>query len=96
LNAFYFAVKDTLVAEDIKIGTNIAFNQGRNYRVVTLNGEMVEITGVMSGGGRPKKGLMSNKIIEEFTDEQIKEVENKIQKAEQKLSQFREDHNKYE
>ena len=76
LNAFYFALKDTLVANDIKIASEIAFknNQGKKHRVVTIKGEMIEATGVMSGGGRPKSGLMSNKIIEEFTEEQIKEV----------------------
>ena len=52
LNAFYFAVKDCLVAKDIKSATNIAFNspQGK-FRVVSLQGEIVELSGVMSGGG---------------------------------------------
>ena len=69
LDAFYFALKDTLVAGDIKIGTQIAFNAvaGKKFRVVTLAGEMIELSGVMSGGGRPKKGLMGNKIVEEFS-----------------------------
>jgi len=29
---------------------------------------MIELTGIMSGGGRPRKGLMGNKIVEEFSD----------------------------
>ena len=69
-NALYYALKDTLVASDIKEGTNIAFNSGMgNFRVVTLKGELIEISGVMSGGGRPKQGAMSDKIVEEFSDE---------------------------
>lgn len=69
LDAFYFALRDTLVAADIKIGTHIAFNgvPGKKFRVVTLVGEIVELSGVMSGGGRPRKGLMGNKIVEEFS-----------------------------
>jgi structural maintenance of chromosome 4 len=65
LNAFYFATKDTLVCDDIKIGTHVAFNsvQGRTFRVVTPGGEMIESSGVMSGGGKPKVGGMSNKPI---------------------------------
>lgn len=65
LNAFYFAIKDCLVCADIKLGTHIAFNavQGKKFRVVTLNGELIELSGVMSGGGRPKQGLMGNKIV---------------------------------
>ena len=69
-DALYFALKNTLVANDIKEGTNIAFNSGLgNFRVVTLKGELIEISGVMSGGGRPKQGAMGNKIVEEFSDE---------------------------
>jgi structural maintenance of chromosome 4 len=62
-------MKDTLVASDIKEATNIAFNTGKPHRVVTLKGEMIEMSGVMSGGGRPKQGLMGNKIIEEFSED---------------------------
>jgi len=36
---------------------------------------MIEASGVMSGGGQPKKGLMSSKLEEEFTDDQIKDVD---------------------
>lgn len=32
---------------------------------------MIDTTGVLTGGGKPKKGLMDNKIVEEFTDGQI-------------------------
>ena len=40
LNAFYFAVKDTLVAPDIKRGTEIAYDKasGKTHRLVTLMG----------------------------------------------------------
>lgn len=29
---------------------------------------MIDATGAMTGGGKPRKGLMDNKIVEEFTD----------------------------
>ena len=79
-DALYFALKDTLVTNDIKEGTNIAFNSGggKNFRVVTLKGELVEMTGVMSGGGKPRSGLMGNKIIEEFSEESLKQLQTKI------------------
>ena len=69
-----------MVANEIKEATNIAFNSsdGKNYRVVTLKGELIEMTGVMSGGGKPKQGLMGTKIVEEFSDSQIAENEQKI------------------
>lgn len=37
-DAFYFAVKDTLVAENINIGSKVAFDNGRSHKVVTLEG----------------------------------------------------------
>jgi structural maintenance of chromosome 4 len=58
MDAFYFALRDTLVCETLDIGSKIAYGQTR-YRVVTLKGEMIEKTGTMSGGGRPRKGGMS-------------------------------------
>ena len=78
LNAFYFALRDTLVAENITVGTKIAFSQEKNYRVVTLNGDLVEITGVMSGGGKPKSGLIGSRLIEEYSDRQIQQIEQQV------------------
>lgn len=66
--AFYFGVRDTLVCEGIDLATKIAYGQ-RRYRVVTLKGDMIELSGTMSGGGKPKKGGMSSSIIEEFSEE---------------------------
>jgi len=59
-------------------------HQGKKHRVVTLRGEIIEASGVMSGGGRPPRGLMSNKIIEEFSEEQIRQVTQAITDLEQK------------
>jgi chromosome segregation ATPase len=66
------------VTDDIKIGTHVAFNSvpNKTFRVVTLNGEIVEASGVMSGGGKPKSGLMSNKIVEEYSEDQIRALVN--------------------
>ena len=48
--AFYFALRDTLVANDINQATRIAYGATR-YRVVTLGGDMVELSGGCEGGG---------------------------------------------
>ena len=74
-------MKDTLVCENINIGTKVAYEsvRGKVFRVVTADGQMIEQTGMMSGGGQPKKGLMSCKIVEEFSQDQLKEIEQKIQ-----------------
>ncbi|KAG9399497.1 Structural maintenance of chromosomes protein 4 [Aphanomyces cochlioides] len=64
LPAFYFALRDTLVAKHLDEATNIAY-QGKQcrYRVVTLDGQMIELSGAMSGGGnRVRRGGMSSQL----------------------------------
>lgn len=46
---FYFALKDTLVCEDLESAEKIAFGRQRK-RVVTVDGKLIEKSGVMSGG----------------------------------------------
>ncbi|GLG96606.1 Uncharacterized protein GBIM_03539, partial [Gryllus bimaculatus] len=60
--AFYYGLRDTLVANDLTQATRIAYGS-RRYRVVTLEGQLIETSGTMSGGGRTKlQGRMGNKI----------------------------------
>ena len=42
--AFYFALRDTLVADDLEQATRIAYG-ARRYRVVTLKGDLIETSG---------------------------------------------------
>lgn len=72
--AFYFALRDTLVCENIDLATQVAFGTPR-FRVVVTNGVVIEATGVMSGGGKPKKGAMASKIMGEgLSAQQIAEL----------------------
>ena len=45
LPAFYFALRDTLVANDLEQATRIAYGKTR-YRVVTLAGQLIETSGI--------------------------------------------------
>lgn len=50
--ALYFACRDTLVAQDMTQATRIAYGAaGKRWRVVTLDGKVIEMAGTMSGGG---------------------------------------------
>lgn len=63
LPAFYYGLQDTLVAQDLDQATRIAYGSTR-YRVVTLKGELVELSGTMSGGGRTVlRGRMGQKVV---------------------------------
>ncbi len=58
-NAFYFALRYTLVTSNIETGTKVGYGQ-TSYRVVTLDGVIVEIIGAMVCGGKPRRGTMGN------------------------------------
>ncbi|VDN42681.1 unnamed protein product, partial [Gongylonema pulchrum] len=55
LPAFYFALRDTLIVDDITTATRIGIGGRQRYRVVTLKGEVVETSGSMTGGGRSER-----------------------------------------
>ena len=47
---------------------------------MTENGELIELSGTMAGGGKPRRGGMSSKFVEEFTDAQINEAEEALRR----------------
>ncbi|XP_055545678.1 structural maintenance of chromosomes protein 4 [Wyeomyia smithii] len=92
LPAFYFALRDTLVADNLDQGQRIAYGAKR-YRVVTLNGDVIETSGTMSGGGRSmQRGRMGTKVQTKTsasdTPKSNKEVEQLQVKAEEIQSQI--------
>lgn len=63
LPAFFYSLQNTLVANDLDQATRIAYGAQRN-RVVTLKGELIEIAGTMSGGGKNvSRGRMGQKVV---------------------------------
>ncbi|KAK9829009.1 hypothetical protein WJX72_003379 [[Myrmecia] bisecta] len=58
--AFYYALRDTVVAGDLEQASRIAYGREQRWkRVVTLKGEMINESGTMSGGGgKPRGGRM--------------------------------------
>ena len=67
-DAFYYGLKNTLVAPNIDAATQIAYHLDRRYRVVTLDGELIELSGTIAGGGKPRSGGMSSKVVQEFSE----------------------------
>ncbi|XP_060731020.1 structural maintenance of chromosomes protein 4 [Tachysurus vachellii] len=79
LPAFYFALRDTLVAKDLEQATRVAFQKDKRWRVVTLQGQIIEQAGTMTGGGgRVMKGRMGSSIGTEVTQEQLDKMENAL------------------
>ncbi|KAK4192231.1 putative structural maintenance of chromosomes protein 4 [Podospora australis] len=88
--AFYHALQDTLVADDLAQANRIAYGAKR-WRVVTLAGELIDKSGTMSGGGTTvKKGLMSSKLVADTTKEQVAKLESDRDTLEQRFQEFQE------
>ena len=54
--AFYYALRDTVLAQSLEDAQSFAYKQKTRWRVVTLQGQVIELSGTMSGGGKPRKG----------------------------------------
>ncbi|KAJ6499379.1 RecF/RecN/SMC [Mycena sanguinolenta] len=85
--AFYKALGNTLVANDMDQANRIAFGGSRRWRVVTLAGQLIETTGAMSGGGnQPARGAMSSKFAPEAVrPEVLRALEQDLADAEKHL-----------
>ena len=100
-NAFFYALGETLIVENIESAKPLM----GEYRMVTLDGSLIEKTGAMTGGSISKNNL---KFTNNY-DEEIKELSEKIRKLnteketlteelsqqERKLDRNRNDYSKY-
>ncbi|CAI5712217.1 unnamed protein product [Peronospora farinosa] len=93
LPAFYYALRDTLVAKDLDEASAIAY-QGRQckYRVVTLDGQLVEMSGAMSGGGkRARSGGMSSTLASGLSEDEIRVLQEEASSLRNELEQIRDE-----
>ncbi|XP_076044466.1 structural maintenance of chromosomes 4-like protein gluon [Oratosquilla oratoria] len=88
--AFYFALRDTLVAKDLDQASRIAYGHVR-HRVVTLKGELIEPSGTMSGGGRSVlRGRMGKQATVVNVDpREIEEAESNVNHLTQRSGELR-------
>ena len=76
LNAFYYAVGDTLVVEDRSVANKLI----GKYRMVTLSGDLFEKSGSITGGAVRKTGLKFSQNSDNELDTfkaRLKEMESK-------------------
>ena len=89
LNAFYYAVGETLVVED----RNVANKLIGKYRMVTLSGDLFEKSGSITGGALKKTGLKfaqnSDSELETYRS-RLKEMEDKYNSLLKKRSDLEE------
>lgn len=90
--AFYHQLRDTLVANDLNHANRIAYGGNQRWRVVTLDGQLIDKSGTMSGGGnKVSRGGMSSKFSndESFSPEQLAKLEKEVENLESKLLNHR-------
>lgn len=86
--AFYSVVQNTLVAKDLVQANRIAYGAKR-WRVVTLDGQLIDVSGTMSGGGtKVAKGAMSSKHGAETTKEHVEKLELDRDQLEKQFAAF--------
>uniref|UniRef100_A0A8C0Z407 Structural maintenance of chromosomes protein n=2 Tax=Canis lupus familiaris TaxID=9615 RepID=A0A8C0Z407_CANLF len=89
--AFYFALRDTLVADNLDQATRVAYQKDRRWRVVTLQGQIIEQSGTMTGGGsKVMKGRMGSSVVVEISEEEVNRMESQLQRDSQKALQIQE------
>ncbi|XP_065179069.1 structural maintenance of chromosomes protein 4-like [Sycon ciliatum] len=82
---FYYALQDTLVADNMEKASRLAFKGTRRWRVVTLDGKLIEQSGAMSGGGsRVSKGRMKSSIPSDVSPAELKAMETELAQLEKK------------
>ena len=77
IDAFFYAVGDTIVVEDIECAKKLI----GKYRMVTLQGELLEKSGSMTGGTRLRTGLS----FSQNDDEELNKYKDRLKEMEQKL-----------
>lgn len=80
LNAFFYAVGDTLVVENLESAKKL---MGK-YRVVTVDGEIIEKSGSMTGGSVRKSGLK----FSQNDDEELDKFKSKLKEMERQQAEL--------
>jgi structural maintenance of chromosome 4 len=89
--AFFSVLQNTLVANDLEQANRIAYGAKR-WRVVTLDGQLIDKSGTMTGGGtRVAKGGMSSKLAADVSPDQVVKLEHDRDSVEQEFVRFQEE-----
>lgn len=94
--AFFHVLQNTLVAEDLDQAERIAYGAKR-WRVVTLDGKLIDTAGTMSGGGsRVVKGKMSSKLASNVSGGLVTQLEQDRDTLEQTFAEFQKEQQELE
>lgn len=100
--AVMWAITQTLVCPNLEVAKRIAYGKQR-FRVVTIDGSLIDMTGTISGGGEPRRGLVNcdgrnmdagdrPKISEEKLRNKIDQISKEIYKIKTDLEEQKQRH----
>jgi len=89
--AFFFALHHTLVAKDLEQATRIGIQGRTRWRVVTLQGQLIDTSGTMSGGGHQvaRGGMRASLCV--YSPEEVKGLVEAHEKASTRLRTIRQE-----
>jgi structural maintenance of chromosome 4 len=84
-SAFYSVLQDTLVASDLREANLVAYGAKR-FRVVTLDGKLIDKSGTLSGGGNvvSRGGMKSASQTGSVSESEVTELERQLSEKERK------------
>eukprot|EP01117_Protostelium_nocturnum_P009062 TRINITY_DN324_c0_g1_i1.p1 TRINITY_DN324_c0_g1~~TRINITY_DN324_c0_g1_i1.p1 ORF type:complete len:1344 (-),score=532.25 TRINITY_DN324_c0_g1_i1:50-4081(-) len=93
LGAFYHALGNTLVCSGIDLATKIGYGKGgdkQRHRVVTFEGQVIELSGAMTGGGHQVlSGGMKASLNSGTNKEELKAMEEELKEKEEEILELR-------
>lgn len=92
-NIVSFLLGRTIIAKDLKSGINFSKGEGKDFKIVTLDGDLINPTGTMTGGSvnKTRVGILSRKEDILKLKKEIKEKEKRIKELEVNLKTLEED-----
>uniref|UniRef100_A0A914Z3Q4 Structural maintenance of chromosomes protein n=1 Tax=Panagrolaimus superbus TaxID=310955 RepID=A0A914Z3Q4_9BILA len=92
--AFYFTLRNTIVCDDIIKAREASSWNGEKWRVVTLDADVIETYGTITGGGsgrrRGKIGTDLNASTNVISEAELANLQRKIEEYKRELDQIRE------
>ncbi|CCH46220.1 Structural maintenance of chromosomes protein [Wickerhamomyces ciferrii] len=81
--AFYSVLQDTLVASNLREANSVAYG-ARRYRVVTLDGKLIDKSGTLSGGGNhvSRGGMKSTSSANSVSEKDVIKLEQELAEKE--------------
>lgn len=87
--AFYSVLYDTIVAKDLTQANRVAYGAKR-WRVVTVEGGLIDKSGTMTGGGtKVSRGAMSDKLVADMSKEAVAKFEKDRDVMESEYAKFK-------